>query len=221
MYWWVGVVCMTEFIIVLTSSGSAALAFWCISSCVRNLPAVRSSPVTANSSTIFSSTSFILPPAPRISSSLLCFSWWSHIRITGLQTVLQDYKQFYRITNSLCTVDPPHSDKGHNRNNLKTKDKIQCTKWRLSYSPNIFLTSDIKDNLSTKDKMARKQWVLKVSIIRRFHFKSLQFTNSISHVSLSSGIGARCWNKVVNLIIVIDQYNLPFLEKIYYIHHLK
>ncbi len=34
------------------------------------------------------------------------------------------------------------SDKGHNRNNLWTKDKVQCTKWRLSYSSNIFLTSD-------------------------------------------------------------------------------
>ncbi len=34
-------------------------------------------------------------------------------------------------------------DKGHNRNNLRTKDKLQCTKWRLSYSSNIlFLTSD-------------------------------------------------------------------------------
>ncbi len=27
------------------------------------------------------------------------------------------------------------SDKGHNRNNLRTKDKVQCTKWRLSSGP--------------------------------------------------------------------------------------
>ncbi len=31
------------------------------------------------------------------------------------------------------------SDKG---NNLRTKDKVQCTKWRLSYSSNTLLISD-------------------------------------------------------------------------------
>ncbi len=33
------------------------------------------------------------------------------------------------------TSDKGHSDKGHNRNNLRTKDKFQCTKW-------IIITSD-------------------------------------------------------------------------------
>ncbi len=32
------------------------------------------------------------------------------------------------------TYDKGHSDKRHNRNNLRIKDKVQCTKWRLSYS---------------------------------------------------------------------------------------
>ncbi len=46
------------------------------------------------------------------------------------------------ITRYSGTSDEGHSDKGHNRNNLQTKDKVQCTKWKLSYSSNIFLTSD-------------------------------------------------------------------------------
>ncbi len=45
-------------------------------------------------------------------------------------------------------LDKGHSDKGHNRNNLRTKNKVQCTKWRLSL-------------------MARKQWVPKVSVIEK------------------------------------------------------
>ncbi len=31
------------------------------------------------------------------------------------------------------------SYKGHNKNNLRTKDKVQCTKWRLSYSFSIII----------------------------------------------------------------------------------
>ncbi len=40
----------------------------------------------------------------------------------------------------IAIKDTPN--KGHNRNNLPTKDKFQCTKWRLSYSSNTLLTSD-------------------------------------------------------------------------------
>ncbi len=65
------------------------------------------------------------------------------------------------------------SDKGHNRNNLRTKDKVQCTKWRLSYSSN----TPIKDNLSTKDKVARKNGSQNVSVIRRFHCMVEKMTN--------------------------------------------
>ncbi len=45
-----------------------------------------------------------------------------------------------------------HSDKGHNRNNLRTKDKVQCTKWRLSYSNNYIL------NLQPLNKGQRTKW---------------------------------------------------------------
>ncbi len=48
-------------------------------------------------------------------------------------------------------VDVVHSrtsDKGHNRNNLRTKDKVQCTKLRLSYSSNTLLTSNIGQPLN-------------------------------------------------------------------------
>ena len=43
-----------------------------------------------------------------------------------------------------CTVEPPIKDppsKGHNRNNLSTKDTFQGPKCCLSYSANTFSTS--------------------------------------------------------------------------------
>ncbi len=53
-------------------------------------------------------------------------------------------------------------NKGHNTNNLRTKDKFQCTKWRLSY---ILLTSNKGQPLS-KRKNGQKT---NVSVIQRFH----------------------------------------------------
>ncbi len=50
-----------------------------------------------------------------------------------------------REPNAVNTVQPLIKDtpnKGHNRNNLRMKDKFKCTKWRLSYSFNTLLTSD-------------------------------------------------------------------------------
>ena len=49
------------------------------------------------------------------------------------------------VATLVYTVEPPIMDtpnKGRNTNNLRIKDKLQCTKWRLSYSSNTFLTSD-------------------------------------------------------------------------------
>ncbi len=42
------------------------------------------------------------------------------------------------------TVEPPIKDTPNKRNNLRTEDKFQCTKWGLSYtcSSNTLLTSD-------------------------------------------------------------------------------
>ncbi len=75
-----------------------------------------------------------------------------------------------RICNAMLrsdTVEPLIKDtlnKGHNINNLRTKDKFQCTKWRLSFSSNTLLTSDKGQPLNKRDKMARKQWVPNVSV---------------------------------------------------------
>ncbi len=56
----------------------------------------------------------------------------------------------------MYTVEPLIKDttnKGHNRNNLRTKDNFQCPKWRLSYGSNNDKGQPLrqpKDNLSDK-----------------------------------------------------------------------
>ncbi len=46
-----------------------------------------------------------------------------------------------------------HFDKGHNRNNLQTKEKVQCTKWRLSYTVKLLIKdTPIKDTIEISNK---------------------------------------------------------------------
>ncbi len=79
--------------------------------------------------------------------------------------IMREGQPLSKLSRKENDVEPQIKDtpnKGHNRNILRTKDKFQCTKWRLFYSSDTFLTSDKGQPL----KMARKQWVPNVSVIR-------------------------------------------------------
>ncbi len=58
----------------------------------------------------------------------------------------------------------------HNRNNLRTKNKVQCTKWRLSYCSNtIILNLDpIKEYRQQRTKWPENNGSQTVSVIRKF-----------------------------------------------------
>ncbi len=71
--------------------------------------------------------------------------------------------------------DPPR--RGHNRNNLFTKDTLQSPICSFSHIVNAFQWN--ADNLSKKDKKA----VLKVSFIQRFHRLYIELLKDILSIS--------------------------------------
>ncbi len=89
---------------------------------------------------------------------------------------------------------------------LRTEDKVQCTKWRLSYSSNIFLTSDkgqpLKRGQSGQKTMGPKRVrYLEVSLYittQKFCVLCFHTLFCVSYVPRNIAYKVRCKNMMIN-----------------------